>query len=883
MGYFFGVPRLPRGMTSRPRLTEKLDSDVALTIVRGGQGIGKTVAVADWATGHAELSESIPGIWFTVDSESGSRFALWAAVLQQILDSGLISRDENVSALIAAVESTSTLRRRLAQVLSRLASGVILVLDNCHLIEDVDATELSLDIASVVQATPRLRVVLIARGELELERGEHGVVLETATVSAAELAFTVTETREVMVMAGLANDLTAQASALHTATAGHPLLVRGALIANEKGFVTPTLLGTPSMEDAAMAAVREIALARAWSSETLDFARAVSIAESLSVPLAIRLSGRDDAEMALNAMERLGLGIWERDAGTAIFVFVPALLLELRRVLTQNDPKRAAALHRIAAEHSFAQGKAIAALEHAIQAGDLGLAEDFLVRDWYELLRLNSAKVRALLGGMSKLQLSRHPLATMLLAIAHNASPAHKSEAIELFVLAAGSATVMGKSVPGPRRVLLLTISSVAQRLTGLHASSLKSAERAFATYERLSVEERDELRVIRTTMYSQLGISALHAGDVELALHCFEVSAAEEPYLRNFAWLSGLSLQAGLLADLGRLTEAAALVERAEEAVWPPDWRSGYAGSYMQIAEAYLALEDRDYNRAHRHLDSLAENMSTSEHWDTIIRVRGWILLGEGRSAEAAALLRAELRKHGRRLGGARRPIYETNLAIFEIARGDSRAAEIILRGLPQAEPLANVARALLEIARNRPSEALLAIDTIDRTAPLSVHAQGNAYVLRSAALLHMGDPVAAARSLREATALMSVHGAFLISLMIPRTDLDALCRMADDSGLTLELSVLRRGYDQREVFAPLQPAVNLSDREIVVLRELVRSSSIAEIADALFVSHNTVKSQLRTLYRKLRVNSRADALAEARSQGLLGEPDDKGQIDVG
>ncbi|MCI2956475.1 helix-turn-helix transcriptional regulator [Agromyces atrinae] len=67
-------------------------------------------------------------------------------------------------------------------------------------------------------------------------------------------------------------------------------------------------------------------------------------------------------------------------------------------------------------------------------------------------------------------------------------------------------------------------------------------------------------------------------------------------------------------------------------------------------------------------------------------------------------------------------------------------------------------------------------------------------------------------------------------------------------------------------------QPASpdTLSKRERVVLARLVESTSIDEIARALVVSPNTVKSQLRSIYRKLGVNSRDGALAEMQRRGL-------------
>jgi len=64
----------------------------------------------------------------------------------------------------------------------------------------------------------------------------------------------------------------------------------------------------------------------------------------------------------------------------------------------------------------------------------------------------------------------------------------------------------------------------------------------------------------------------------------------------------------------------------------------------------------------------------------------------------------------------------------------------------------------------------------------------------------------------------------------------------------------------------------VELSRRERVVLAELAAHPGAREIADALVVSPNTVKSQLQSIYRKLGVSSRQSALTVARELGLLG-----------
>jgi LuxR family maltose regulon positive regulatory protein len=61
------------------------------------------------------------------------------------------------------------------------------------------------------------------------------------------------------------------------------------------------------------------------------------------------------------------------------------------------------------------------------------------------------------------------------------------------------------------------------------------------------------------------------------------------------------------------------------------------------------------------------------------------------------------------------------------------------------------------------------------------------------------------------------------------------------------------------------------LTDRELGVLRLLPGDLSRREIADALYVSQNTVKTHIRSIYRKLDATTRAGAVARARELGLL------------
>lgn len=55
-----------------------------------------------------------------------------------------------------------------------------------------------------------------------------------------------------------------------------------------------------------------------------------------------------------------------------------------------------------------------------------------------------------------------------------------------------------------------------------------------------------------------------------------------------------------------------------------------------------------------------------------------------------------------------------------------------------------------------------------------------------------------------------------------------------------------------------------NLSRRETAVLYELVEGCTLEQIARRLFVSRNTVKTQVSSLYRKLDVATRPEAIEQ-------------------
>lgn len=78
----------------------------------------------------------------------------------------------------------------------------------------------------------------------------------------------------------------------------------------------------------------------------------------------------------------------------------------------------------------------------------------------------------------------------------------------------------------------------------------------------------------------------------------------------------------------------------------------------------------------------------------------------------------------------------------------------------------------------------------------------------------------------------------------------------------------VREMGYDPSEAE---RQRLNLSDREVEILRQLATPKSPAQIGRELFISTKTVQNHISNIYRKLDVNSRTEAVVKSIELGLV------------
>ncbi|QIE58869.1 response regulator transcription factor [Rasiella rasia] len=75
------------------------------------------------------------------------------------------------------------------------------------------------------------------------------------------------------------------------------------------------------------------------------------------------------------------------------------------------------------------------------------------------------------------------------------------------------------------------------------------------------------------------------------------------------------------------------------------------------------------------------------------------------------------------------------------------------------------------------------------------------------------------------------------------------------------------------RQVIASFTPQTehHLSSRELEVLEKLSNGTNNRQIAEDLYVSTNTIKAHIKNIYKKLHVNSRAEAVSKAIKKGWI------------
>ena len=100
---------------------------------------------------------------------------------------------------------------------------------------------------------------------------------------------------------------------------------------------------------------------------------------------------------------------------------------------------------------------------------------------------------------------------------------------------------------------------------------------------------------------------------------------------------------------------------------------------------------------------------------------------------------------------------------------------------------------------------------------------------------------------------------------------EIDELLRRRPRLGTLVGEAAALRGQLAKQCSSSVPGASALSAAELRLMPLLATHLSFPEIGGDLFLSPNTIKSQAVSMYRKLGVTSRSQAVARARDLGLL------------
>jgi LuxR family maltose regulon positive regulatory protein len=312
------------------------------------------------------------------------------------------------------------------------------------------------------------------------------------------------------------------------------------------------------------------------------------------------------------------------------------------------------------------------------------------------------------------------------------------------------------------------------------------------------------------------------------------------------------------------------AWLDRAAAIDPPHGWLAPMIEAPRRLAVALLALDRLDRDEVERQLAELSATITADELWFMEIAVRSAASLLWGGIGSHAALHEIQLARADRAhllgegsLGRSQLLEWEVDLLI-SLGRGTE--AQVVMGTLaPSLSHRTDTVRARLLALSGRSNEALAVLASVTQTAHGFSRVRAEALLLSAAVHRDLGQIEVARAYLRDA----SRHREFVSCFAsVPRALLvESIEEVPALGPIIAELET--RGVDVP--YPDTLTVISLTEREQQLIELLPTSRSRESIARSLFVSTNTVKTQLRALYRKLGVGSREEAVARAYELGLL------------
>jgi len=899
-------PILRQVLVARKKLLRRFSDGMAegrlLTLVSAPAGYGKTTSIRMWVE-----QAGCPVAWVTLEKSDNDLKQFLVYVLTALGQ----AVDELGQSALEAVENAQeiNLQSVLGLLLNELCSldrKIILVLEEYHLIENETIDRFVEAILN--QAVANLHLVIATREDPNLPLTRLRARNQLTEIRAADLSFSLEEAAEFLTDV-MGVDLPARdAEILATRTEGWAAgLQLAALSLKESTDKTKQVEAFRGTHRHVLDYLIEEVLNN-QSEEMRKFLRRTSILDQLSASLCEAVTGLKDSRNYLHDLETNNLFLVSLDEERLWYRYHALFGELLRNQLMQFEAGQVDELHARAADWYEKNGYVQKAVEHAFQMSDSNKAAELIAR--YALPTIYQGEIATVRGWFDRLPKPLTHALPMLhickawsLVLMQRKAP--RVEEVEQALQAAADALNRSNAGDFLRRLVVGHAASAQAFLMGMSGATYEKPERLIETAQKAQGLLPQDERAIRS-------VNAMVAGSGYLSLA--DIPSAEKAYQQTYEdGAAGGNFYAAVYGPInliliamskGRLKDAMQLCEtniaRFDQLLagqrFPP------IGA-LHILKGCILMEENRLADAERALTQGLSLIRWTGEYRT--HIKGYAALARLRSVqgdEAGMLeslnLLGEIRPECAPYARALRYRLSLNApfadhARLEAARAWAAREAVNFNNLPDitgVDPISethfrasiNAAHVRARLAAQDPASHPLADvhaylarqEKFAETHDL-IGWQIEIWILRALMNQAEGKTDDARRAMESALEASASHGFFRLFLdegRILRPLLESAGRLLKRADLASYVERLLEAMPEESAKAAAPTGMeNLSERETDVLRLLANGQSYKEVGQNLFLSLNTVQFHVKSIYRKLAVNKRLQAVEKARQMNLI------------
>lgn len=887
----FYIPPIQPGFVSRPRLIERLNEGQhrKLTLVSAPAGFGKTTLVSDWL--HRQKVKDTPSsvAWLSLDEgdNDAARFLTYVAAALQMVESRL---GETTLLLLQSsqVEAAPPLENIITVLINDLATlpaRTTLVLDDYHVINNLEIHKALTFLVS--HLPPQLHLVIISREDPMLPLHRLRARGQMTEIHAKDLRFTVDEAalflNQTMGLHLAPNDIAALEQRTEGWIAGLQLAALSIRDVADAGEFVAAFAGDDRY-------VVDYLIAEVLDSQPphiQDFLMRTAILHRFTASLCDTVLGQESSRDILTQLEQANLFLVPLDNKREWYryhrLFGDLLRYRLREQVEEQDVRR---LHQRAAAWYIQNDFFDEAVHHSLAAEDFAQATDLADLICADLVEQSQfQKLLSLVAALPDDLVRTHP----------------RLCAYHAWTLGAtGELDAIPSRLEDAERALPTTPPALARVVQGqiatLRAYDARHRQDLIAAIEflhqALQYLPPDSLRE-RILANANLGVNYLTLGQLDRARKALQTARTEGlSFGRAQTWIAigATSYLADTYVVEGQLGQATQLYREAiAQGLDATSKHLLPVAGHACAGLGRVLYEQGKVDEARRYLHQGIELSELIGFWGSVLKALiplAWLEQMQGNRSVAKTVLQQALDlakriRHSWANGwmDAYLSAYRTRLWLAQATPNLTAAvrwAETYQRGEPDItsypEEFAQLTLTRVELAIGQSSQAL---------ARLEMLAEAAAAGRRNDSLIKILILQALAQTTQGANAKATDTLNRALDLAAP----ESYCRTFFDEGPEIihllrssrhpyaaQLLQSAESLTQAPLTLPtpdLEEALN--EREIKVLRLFAAGLSNAEIAQEMFFSVNTIKWYAKNIYRKLNVNRRAQAIAQARKLGLI------------